>query len=306
MSETVAIVLSTYNNADIIEENLLSYLVQAQYDEGKFVYEQSNYTVHICIADDGSTDGTVEILHRLANKMNQIHLVTLPHGERGIARKKAMELARTLEPEYIVIMDSDMRMKTTLIEGCLKDFRKNPHVGALVIPEIAYSKYTNFMSRVKVFERNCLNNLGTEMGSNSIEAARFWRMEAYNDSGGINEQQIAFEETQPTIRYIEKGGIIKRANYTGVWHDEKEVTLAAILNKKRYYFSKMNQTIDTEERGFMKALQRWYFFRPVLYTPDNLKQYMKHPLLALGMCFMYVCLTAVCVWEVLSAKGRTT
>ena len=134
----------------------------------------------------------------------------------------------------------------------LQYFNGNPSIGALVIPELAFSDYTNFFSKVKVFERNIINNAGENVGHNSIEAARFWRREEYKKSGGINFNQIAFEETQPTIRYLEVGGKIKRAVFTGVKHDEKKVTLKNILEKKKYYFSVMNKTIGSEKSGFLK------------------------------------------------------
>lgn len=302
MSEKVAIVMSTFNNADIIEKNILSYLAQNQCNDPEHNYKHHAFEVHIFIADDGSTDATVEILSEMSSKFRNIHVIKLPHGERGIARKEAIALAESFGPDYLVIMDADMKMKLKLVESCLAYFKENQAVGALVIPEIAYSEHKNFMSQVKVFERNCLNNLGVELGNNSIEAARFWRIDAYKQSGGINFNQIAFEETQPTIRYIEQGGLIKRAHFTGVWHDEKHVTLKTLLSKKKYYFSKMNKTIEAENNGLLKTIQRWYFFRPVLYKKENLINYLCHPVLTLGMVFMYVALTFIGVWEIALSK----
>ena len=41
-----------------------------------------------------------------------------------------------------------------------------------------------------------------------IEAARIRKYKEFLKSGGINPNQISFEETQPTIRYRENGGMI--------------------------------------------------------------------------------------------------
>lgn len=156
---------------------------------------------------------------------------------------------------------------------------------------------------MKVFERNVINNAGETLGKRSIEAARFWRMSAYESTGGFNAEQIAFEEIQPTLRYIESGGVIRRAVFTRVYHDEKQVYLHDVLRKKAYYFSVMDRTMSSEEGGLRKALERWYFFRPVLYTWGNMKSYIRHPLLTMGMLWMYVCLTVIGVAAVL--KGGT-
>ncbi len=53
----------------------------------------------------------------------------------------------------------------------------------------------------------------------------------------------------------------------------------------------MNKTFNAEKGGFSKALQRWYFFRPVIYRGSNILKSIRHPILALGMLNMYICLS---------------
>jgi len=292
----VVIVVSTYNNASIIEDFLKSY------------YSQTAKQLKLIISDDGSEDETVRIIKESAKRNqdldHQVELVELEHGERGTARKAAIDAALRNQVEYLLILDSDMKMKGNLISQCLNEFYQDSQLGALVIPEIPYSDYNNYYSKVKVFERMIINNLKSELGKNSIEAARFWTIEAFVKSGGINEKQIAFEETQPTLRYLEQGGVIKRVVGTGVYHNEKKVTFMNLIAKKKYYFSKIEKTLSTEENGFLKALSRWYFFRPVLYRKENLMNYAKHPLLWLGMMNMYIALTFVGVTEILKSMRK--
>ena len=290
--KTLVILLSAYNNEEIIEECVMSSLGQSGAD------------IQVVIADDGSTDTTPSILKKIAEKHNNFHPIFLPHGERGIARKKAIEKARELNPDYIYIIDSDMILEDGLAEKCISHMEKHPQIGSLVIPERAFTTHDNFFSKVKVFERNVVNRAGRFLGKTSIEAARFWKTEEYERSGGINFNQIAFEETQPTIRYLEQGGVIERAEFTGVAHNEKRVTLKNILQKKRYYFSVMDKTLESEEGGFMKALKRWYFFRGVLYRGENLIEYIKHPILTLGMIYMYIALTLVWMQELIKNNAK--
>lgn len=289
-NKKVAIIFSTYNSSEYVSECLKSCL------------NQSYGEVCVVVSDDGSEDNTIEIIENAAEGYSNFYLISLPHGERGIARAKAIDKALAIGIKYIYIIDSDMILKKDLVSDCVKYLEGNKNVGALVIPEIAFSEYKNYYSKVKVFERNIINNAGEEIGKNSIEAARFWNLEAFKSTGGINVKQISFEEIQPTIRYIEKDGIIKRATFTGVIHNEKYVTLKNILKKKRYYFSVINKTIESEKAGASKAFSRWYFFRPVLYRKDNLKRYIRNPLLTLGVIYMYLALTAVGIYEILKAK----
>ncbi len=290
MSKRVSIVFSTYNSSEYVVKCLKSCLCQ-RYDD-----------LFVIVADDGSTDNTIDKMQEAAQGYNNFKVISLPHGERGIARFKAIEMAKELNSDYIYIIDSDMILKDNLIQDCIDFFDNNEKVGGLIVPEISFSDYTNFYSKVKVFERNIINNAGEDIGSNSVEAARFWRIQEYDSTGGINISQISFEETQPTIRYIENGGIIKRAIFTQIYHNEKKAILKGIIQKKKYYFSVMNKTIESEEGGLKKTLSRWYFFRPVLYRKENLKKYIKNPLLTLGMVYMYVILSFIGIVEIIKSK----
>lgn len=288
--DKIAIIMTTYNNEDIIAATLESFLKQE--------YEN----LYLIITDDESKDNTPNIIKNYVEKNSKIILIEIPHGERGVGRKIAIEKAYEIEAEYIYILDSDMRLKENLIKECHDYLKKHSDIGALVIPEIPFSNFNNFYSKVKVFERKIINNAGENIGLNSIEAARFWKTSEYKKTGGLNPKQISFEEIQPTIRYLEMNGIIKRATFTGVFHDEKKVTLQNLLSKKKYYFSVMNKTLETENNGFFKALTRWYFFRPVLYRPSNLIEYLKHPLLTLGMILMYLLLTLIALISLIKGK----
>jgi len=283
---SVVITVTTYNDAERIESCIQSCLRQ-----------HGLARVTLVVADDGSTDATLAILQRLAAQVDNLHILALLHGERGRARAAAIEKALTLAPDFLLFIDSDMTLEEGLVQRCV-DYAHQQHYGALVVPENAFSTSTNFFTRVKVFERNIINNAGAAYnGAHSIEAARFWRTAAYLRSGGFHPAQIAFEETQPTLRYLAQGGKVARATFTAIDHDEKQVTLRSLLAKKRYYFSKMPLTVETEVDGFKKMWQRWFFFRPVLYRPANLYRYLRQPHLALGMIAMYLLLTGVAIAE---------
>lgn len=290
MNDKVGIIFSTYNNGKIASLCLRSCL------------DQTYSNIRVVVADDGSTDDTVDYLEEIANDDKRVKLLKLTHGERGIARERAFYHVQLNEISYVYIIDSDMMLDKSLVEKSVSFLETYSNVGALVIPEEPFSEHKNLFSKIKVFERTIINNAGENVDGNSIEAARFWRIEEYNRTGGINPSQIAFEETQPTIRYLLDGGKIKRATFTKVVHDEKKVTLRNLLNKKAYYFLHMQNTIKMESSGKWKALKRWYFFRSVLYRKDNLKEYLKHPILSVGMVFMYISLSFTGVYVLLKRK----
>lgn len=290
MNDLVSVVITTYNNKAKVDDAILSAL------------NQSHNNTKVIVVDDGSVDDTPNHLNYLSSQYDSLIVILKEHGERGIARKTGIDKAREIGSEYLLFIDDDMIMDHELVEKSLKMFRSFETLGALVIPERPYTLYTNFYSKVKVFERTIINNAGRRLGKNSIEAARFWKFDAYHKSGGLNPTEISFEETQPTIRYREQGGYILRATKTYLLHDEKEATLKGLIKKKYYYFNNMNKTFESEENGFTKALQRWYFFRPVLYRPSNVFKAVRHPIKALGMFLMYLLLTFTGVVAVLRSR----
>ncbi len=286
----VAIVITTYNSEQYISRLLDSIIKQYRDD------------LFVIISDDGSTDNTLAILREFDASYKNSKVLELEHGERGLARTQAIQVAMEAELKYLMFLDSDMVLEQQLINECLVLMNWNPSIGALVIKELPISDYDNLMTKVKIFERTVINNSSSKLDKNSIEAARFWRSSAYLESGGINPNQIAFEETQPTIRYIENGGSIVKHLGKGLYHDEKKVTIKNILQKKKYHFSVMNKTLDSESNGMLKALKRWYFFRPVLYKFKNLILYLRHPLLTFGMVSMYFVLTFIGCFEIMKGK----
>lgn len=294
--DKVVILFSTYNNEQTVVDCLRSCIDQHDYP-----------SLHIVVADDGSSDNTVQTIQQLSEEsIVPITVLPLPHGERGVARVTAIQEAQRLNAQYIFVIDSDMILANHLVSQCTLFLKEHPEVGALVVPEEAYSTATNFFSKVKVFERNVINNAGEQLGKRSIEAARFWRIDAYESTGGFNADQIAFEEIQPTLRYVEEGGEIRRATCTRIYHDEKQVYLSDVLRKKAYYFSVMDRTLSSEEGGLRKALERWYFFRPVLYSRANMLCYLRHPLLTAGMIWMYICLSVLGVTAILRSSSHST
>ncbi len=117
----IGIAMSTYENEAIITETIRS--LQAQ---------QASF---LCvIADDGSTDSTVATMRQLTANDTRFEVLALPHGERGIARKTAIDRLKQHNVEFLYIIDSDMVLEEQLLKSCLLYLEAHVDVGALVIP----------------------------------------------------------------------------------------------------------------------------------------------------------------------------
>ena len=281
--KTIAVAMSTFNEGQLAVKAVRS------------IFEsKTRAIVKAVVVDDGSAQDHIDGLTTLSQRFPDLRFIPREHRERGIARCEAIAEALKENPDYIVFLDADMILDQDALELCMQTCEEK-QCGAVVIREVCFSNHKNFATRVKVFERNIINNSRTPISSDSIEAARFWTREAWLESGGLNAKQISFEEIQPTIRYLKKGGCIERQREAKLYHDEKEVTFENLFGKKNYYFSTLYNTAESEDNGFIEMLQRWYPFRRVYYERQNIKSYIKHPILASGVVGMYSGLTMIAI-----------
>ena len=87
------LVLPVWNERDVIEPVVSEILdVSALSD------------AHVCLVDDGSSDGSAEILNRLANRYNSCTVLHIPHGGKDRALWEAFS---TVQTEWVGIMDAD-------------------------------------------------------------------------------------------------------------------------------------------------------------------------------------------------------
>jgi len=91
----VDILLSTYNGDEFLEE-LLDSIIEQTYDEWQLL-----------IRDDGSTDGTIKILHAYKEKYpDKITLIIDDKGNLGVLRSYSLLLGLSIN-DYIMLCDQD-------------------------------------------------------------------------------------------------------------------------------------------------------------------------------------------------------
>jgi glycosyltransferase involved in cell wall biosynthesis len=91
----VAVLMPVYNSARFVAQALQSLLRQRDAAQ-----------LAIIVADDGSTDGTPDIVRRLAVEAPEISLHQVPHG--GISRARNATLAATpQDADFVTFLDAD-------------------------------------------------------------------------------------------------------------------------------------------------------------------------------------------------------
>lgn len=274
MNSSIGILITTYNDDPKILNRCL-----------KSIYEQSYENKVIVCIDDGSNNKVTDQILFEYNKEKLI-IKRIEHSERAVARIEGMKVLEERSVDYFIFIDSDMILPKNFFESITNYVLLNKCDG-LIIPEIAFSEYSNFWSKVKVFERNIYRVQCKADSKSNIDAARFWSMKSFP---GFEESLNAFEEIQPTIRAIHLGLRISKTDEVYILHDEKFVTLSNLLGKKTAYFNTMacNKSVN-----IMDVISRYYFFRPQFYNLKNVKLYILHPIIFLGVIFLYTSLTLI-------------
>ena len=224
--------------------------------------------VEIIVVDNASTDRTKAIAAELG-------ATVLDKGpERSAQRNLGW---RTAKADWIVVLDADMILPPETVREMIECASKRTFEGYW-IPEVR----TGSGLRVKArnFERSFYD--GT-----CIDALRLFRKSVLEATGGYDENLIAGpEDWELDIRVLATGAkcaVLKNH----LLHNEKQLTLRRMLEKKAYY-SKSMAAYQAKWPGH-PALRRqfspFYRFMGVFVENGKWKRLLRHPILAAVMYF---------------------
>jgi glycosyltransferase involved in cell wall biosynthesis len=227
---------------------------------------QTYRNYEILIVDKRSTDETIGIAGEFKARFFSLD------AERTTAKNFA---SRKANGTFVLFVDSDMVLESTVIEQCVKAMRA-PDVGGVVIPE--KSRGVGFWVKVRDFERSFY--YGTK-----VESARFFRTKQVMEVGGFDEEVILYEESTLPQR-IEKIGLKTAVRVPSfIIHHEDNFKLINWLRKKRYYSE--TARIYTQKYGSYSQQQLGVGKRIGVYIRNrNWITLMKHPILATGLVIL--------------------
>lgn len=114
---TISVILSVYNGKPHVEQAINSILAQT-YREFEFL-----------IVDDGSTDGTAEILADLSKRDSRVRVMT---NEKNLGLTKSLNKAlRQAQGEFTARMDADDIALPTRLEKQCNFLQMNPEIGVV-------------------------------------------------------------------------------------------------------------------------------------------------------------------------------
>ena len=167
----VSIVTPSYNQAEFIEETILS------------VQNQTYPFVEHVIVDGASTDGTLEILKKYADKINCIS--ERDNGETE-AMNKGIKMARG---DIIAFVSSDNTLKLDAVEKVVSFFKHHPEVDMVFGGHKTIDKNEKVLEVIYPPKNFSVKRLIRKLGSYGIsEPATFIKKGVLEEMGGFDEK----------------------------------------------------------------------------------------------------------------------
>ena len=223
------------------------------------VREQEYRDIELVVVDNGSDDGTFELAQAHAD------IAIRSGNERSAQRNRGAQLAHG---DYLLFIDSDMSLRPDVVSQCLTALDL-AGASAAVVPEVSVGR--GFWANCRALERSCY------LGDDLVEAPRFFTRRAFESVGGFDEDLIAFEDWDLSIRLASESRF-PRAN-AWIVHDEGRLRLLGCLAKKRYYAGSL--LAFWRKHGINGLRRANSIARPAFAR--NWRKLARHPLLAIGI-----------------------
>jgi glycosyltransferase involved in cell wall biosynthesis len=188
------------NRTPSVPVNPTYVLISPVYNEKKFIGRmiesiaaQTVLPSRWVIVDDGSTDGTQEIIQPYLQRYPFIELICLPKnrarkpGGEGVIQK-AVEAVQSYPYDFLGRFDTDLEFRPDYIAKILGEFAEDEKLGiaggGLYIEKkngrLVLEKVPKYHVRggLKMYRRNCLEEIGslcTYMGWDTIDEVYAWR-----------------------------------------------------------------------------------------------------------------------------------
>lgn len=201
-----SIVLPVYNQVHMIEDALLSLLAQTYPNK------------ELIVIDDGSTDGTTDVLRRLA-KVYNFKLVEMEHRGRSAARNEGLKLA---SGSFVFFAEGDATYDSYYLSKCIEKLLEKERVAG-VIGKMLIRDDGRLLTKCLQTEREIV------LSNYKPKSAWVYKKEVLEEIGGFDEGLSAAEEVDLAIRIKQAGYSIEFVEEALWWHEPPKSLLRLLV-----------------------------------------------------------------------------
>ncbi|HSB84295.1 MAG TPA: glycosyltransferase, partial [Nitrosarchaeum sp.] len=131
-NDLVSVIIPVFNQKSMIE-----IVIDA-------IYQSTYQNIEVIAVNDGSKDGTTEVLDNIAKKYPSLKVI----HKKNEGKRKAVAAGFYLSKgEYVVLIDSDSVVDSHAIEEFMKTFNANPKIGAVVGYAKVWNQKKSFLTK---------------------------------------------------------------------------------------------------------------------------------------------------------------
>jgi peptidoglycan-N-acetylglucosamine deacetylase len=220
----ISVLIPAYNEEEVIVDTINSVL-------------ESDYPrLEVIVVDDGSTDGTADLLEAEFGANRSVRVIHEPNRGKPAALSHALAEASSA---ILVTIDADTAVESNALSKLVRHF-VNPNVGA-VAGNVKVGNRVSWLTRWQALEYVTSQNLEKRAFDllNCIPvvpgALSAWRAEAIHEAGGFTADTVA-EDTDLTIMIRRAGWKINYEEEAIGWTEAPETASALIRQRFRWTF----------------------------------------------------------------------
>jgi cellulose synthase/poly-beta-1,6-N-acetylglucosamine synthase-like glycosyltransferase/peptidoglycan/xylan/chitin deacetylase (PgdA/CDA1 family)/spore germination protein YaaH len=220
----VTVMIPAFNEATVIERAV------------RGVLASTNVRIEVIVIDDGSSDGTSDVIRSAFSDESRVRLLTLENGGKARALNRGLELATG---EIVIALDADTQFEPTTISRLARWF-VDPELGA-VAGNAKVGNRVNLVTKWQALEYITAQNLErralASLNAMTVVpgAVGAWRLSAILEVGGYPDDTLA-EDQDLTIAIQRAGWKVHYDQYAIAWTESPETLRGLAKQRFRWAF----------------------------------------------------------------------
>ncbi len=195
-------ILVAARDEEAVIRNLVERLFSLHYPNGKLV---------VWIIDDGSQDGTADVLKQLCKEFPRLKVISRPRGSSGGKSGALNEALKHVQGEWLLILDADAQLDQDLLNR-LVSFAINGDWSAVQLRKSVINFNQNLLTKVQAMEMamDALIQQGRLCGGGVVELrgnGQLIRRSTLDLCGGFNEDTVT-DDLDLSFRLLSVGAKI--------------------------------------------------------------------------------------------------